>query len=175
MYGPHGDDNKNRDRLFILNLDGEGQAAWIVAQSGAKTQSGAQAVDTDSEGQLVIAGYTCDDACQPEGDLRIYDTRGDLAWQTSLGTFPTKQYATRDLVWSQAGYAVVATGGMKGNETAFTARAFAPSKLEPVWTFAREDGQVLHLALALAIGHYGEVYAGGLGANGYPAVAYIGG
>ncbi|MCY1072568.1 hypothetical protein OV090_47925 [Nannocystis sp. RBIL2] len=175
MYGPHGDDNKLRDRLFILNLDAEGQAAWTVAPSGDKTQSGAQAVDTDNEGRLVIAGYTCDDACQPEGDLRIYDTRGELAWQTSLGTFPTKQFGTRHLLWSPAGYALVATGGMKGNETAFTVRAFAPSKIEPVWTFARKDGQVLHLALALAIGHYGEVYAGGLGANGYPAVAYIGG
>ncbi|MDC0721713.1 hypothetical protein [Nannocystis bainbridge] len=175
MYGPHGDDNKLRDRLFILNLDSEGQAAWTVAPAGAKTQSGAQAVDTDNEGRLVIAGYTCDDACQPEGDLRIYDTRGELAWQTSLGTFPTKQFGTRDLVWSPAGYALVATGGPKGNETAFTVRAYAPSKIEPVWTFARKDGQVLHLALALAIGHYGEVYAGGLGANGYPAVAYIGG
>ena len=122
-----------------------------------------------------IAGYTCDDACQPEGDLRIYDTRGDLAWQTSLSSFPTKQLGTRDLRWSPAGYAVVATGGMKGNETAFTVRAFAPSKIDPVWTFARKDGQMLHVALALAIGHYGEVYAGGLGANGFPAVAYIGG
>lgn len=176
MYGKHGDDTKSRDRLFILTFDGESQdEAWTVAPAGVKTQSGAQAVDADEDGRLVIAGYTCDDLCQPEGDLRIYGTRDELAWQTSLGTFPTKQLGTRDLAWSPAGYAVVATGGMKGNETAFTVRAFAPSQIEPVWTFARKDAQVLHLALALAIGSYGEVYAGGLGANGYPAVAYIGG
>lgn len=41
--------------------------------------------------------------------------------------------------------------------------------------YVRADGGVLHLALALAIGKYGEVYAGGFGENGYPAVAYIGG
>lgn len=176
MYGKHGDDMKQRDRLFILNADVQSQTTtWTVAPAGAKTQSGAQAVDVDEEERLVVAGYTCDDVCQPEGDLRIYDTRGALAWQTWLGTFPTKQLGTRDLAWSPAGYAVVATGGMKGNETAFTVRAFAPSKIDPVWTFTREDGGVLHLALALAIGHYGEVYAGGLGANGFPAVAYIGG
>jgi len=176
MHGPHNDDNKLRDRLFILDLDGEIQVeAWTVAPAGAKTQSGAQAVAADEDGRLVVAGYTCDDVCQPESDLRIYDTRGDLAWQTSLGSFPTKQFGTRDLAWSPAGYAVVATGGMKGNETAFTVRAFAPSKIEPVWTFMRKDSQVLHLAEALAVGHHGEIYAGGLGANSFPAVAYIGG
>ena len=58
---------------------------------------------------------------------------------------------------------------------AFTVRAFADDKVDPVWTYARTDAGMLHLALALAIGKYGEVYAGGLGENGYPAVAYIGG
>ena len=118
---------------------------------------------------------TCDDACQPEADLRIYDDQGDQGWPLSLGTFPTKQFAVQDLAWSPAGYAVVATGGLQGNETAFTVRAFAPDSALPLWTFARKDSQVLHLTLALALGAYGEVYAGGLGANGYPAVAYIGG
>lgn len=165
-----------RDRLFTLRLELKAEmTAWTVAPAGVKTQSGGQAVAVDDQGRLVVAGYTCDDACQPEGDVRIYDAGGDLAWQVSLGTFPTKQFAAQDLRWSPAGYAVVATGGMKGNETAFTIRAFAPSKVEPLWTFARKDSQVLHLALALAIGRYGEVYAGGFGANGYPAVAYVGG
>jgi hypothetical protein len=38
-----------------------------------------------------------------------------------------------------------------------------------------EDAQGLQIALALAIGDLGEVYAGGIGAGNYPAVAYIGG
>ena len=44
-----------------------------------------------------------------------------------------------------------------------------------MWTFVREDDQVLSFANALAFGMFGEVYAGGFGANGYPAVAYIAG
>jgi hypothetical protein len=174
--GVHGEEGVARDRLFILRLDtATNTPAWTVAPWGVKTQSSAQAIAIDDQGRLVLAGYTCDDACQPEGDLRIYDLQGDLAWQVSLGIFPSKQLGAQDLAWSPAGYAVVATGGMKGSESAFTVRAFTPAKVEPVWTFTRKDNQALHLALALAIGPYGEVYAGGLGANGFPAVAYIGG
>lgn len=174
--GLHGQEKDARDRLFILRVNAKTEAeGWIVAPSDTKTQSGAQAVAVDSLGRLFIAGYTCDDICQPEGELRLYDTERDLAWRASLGLFPTKQFGVQDLAWSPAGYAVVATGGMKGDEAAFTVRAFEPLKIEPRWTFAQKDGQVLHMALALAIGHYGEVYAGGLGANGYPAVAYIAG
>jgi hypothetical protein len=175
VFGKHGKDQLDplRDRLFILHADAD---AWIVAPPGVKTtQSGAQAVDVDDLGRLVIAGYACDDACAaPEGELRVYDG-GELADLVPLGLFPTKQFAVQDLAWSPAGYAVVATGGPKGNEAAFSVRAFAPMKVEPAWTYVRKDDGVLHMAFAVAIGEYGEVYAGGFGANGYPAVAYIGG
>jgi hypothetical protein len=175
-YGRHGDEDFKLDRLFILRLDTMAKSgAWMVAPPGVRTQSGAQAVDVDEQGRLVVAGYTCDDACQPEGDLRIYDPKDTLVWQVSLGAFPSKALATQDLAWSPAGYAVVATGGLKDNEAAFTVRAFAQSQVGPLWTFAHKDIQVLNMALALAIGRYGEVYAGGMGANGYPAVAGIGG
>jgi hypothetical protein len=175
-YGFHHLENVKRDRLFILRLDTvAATTGWAVALPGDTLQSGAQAVDVDDEGRLVIAGYTCDDACKPLGDLRIYDGQETLVWQTSLGPFPTKSFAVQDLVWSPAGYAVVATGGGAGNEAAFTVRAFAPTQVEALWTFIRKDLQVLHFALALAIGNYGEVYAGGLGANGYPAIAFIAG
>lgn len=173
--GWHGEENFDRDRLFVLRFDIKSKTpAWTVLPAGVKTQSGAQAVAADGTGRLIIGGYTCNDACQPEGDLRIFDA-GELSWSLSLGIFPTKQFAVHDVAWSPAGYAIVATGGMKGNETAFTVRAYAPDNSEPLWTFTRKDSQVLHLALALALGAYGEVYAGGLGANGYPAVAFIGG
>lgn len=175
--GLHEMEDNPRDRLFIAKIDtnAPANAVWIVAPAGVKTQSAGQAVAVDNLGRLFVAGYVCDDACQPEGELRIYDLEDDLANLTPLGPFPTKQFAVQDLAWSPAGYVVVATGGMKGNEVAFTVRALDPAKVEPVWTFARKDGGVLHMAFALAIGKYGEVYAGGLGENGYPAVAYIGG
>ncbi len=176
VYGYHGLEDVRRDRLFILRLDTAAKIdAWSVALPGDKLQSGAQAVDVDDDGRLVIGGYTCDDDCKPLGDLRIFDGQETLVWQTSLGPFPTKSFAVQDLAWSPAGYAVVATGGGAGNEAAFTVRAFAPSQVEALWTFTRKDLQVLHLALALAFGQYGEVYAGGLGANGYPAIAFIAG
>ena len=55
----------------------------------------------------------------------------------------------------------------------FTVRAFSTSQEEALWIFTRKDSQVLNFALALATGMFGEIYAGGFGANGYPAVAYI--
>lgn len=174
-FGRHGDEQPERERLFILRLDtARKTAAWFIAPPGEETQSGAQAVDVNDEGRLLVAGYTCDDDCQPLGDLRIYDERDTLVWQVSLGSFPTKQFAVQDLEWSPAHYAVVATGGLKGNEAAFTVRAYSTAQEEALWTFTRKDLQVLHFALTVAIGAYGEVYAGGFGFNGYPAVAYIG-
>jgi len=176
-YGLHEMELVPRDRLFILRLDTVAKTTgWAVALPGDKLQSGAQAVDVDDEGRLVIGGYTCDDDCKPVGDLRIYNGQDALAYQVSLGAFPNKSFAVQDLTWSLAGYAVVATGGLPGNEAAFTVRAFAPHKqAAALWTFTRKDLQVLHFAFAVAVGSYGEIYAGGLGANGYPAVAFIAG
>ncbi len=176
VYGKHAVEKVERDRHFILRLDtGTKGAAWTVAPQGVKTQSGAQAVDVDDKGRLFVAGYTCDDECQPEGDGRIYDPEGKLKWQASLGAFSGKAAAVQDVAWSPAGYAVVASGGPNGNDTEFTVRAYWQEQVDPLWTFTHKDIKVLAMAYALAIGRYGEVYAGGLGADSYPAVAYIGG
>ena len=175
-FGPHAPEQINRERQFILRLDTETKhAEWIVTPLGVKTQSGAQAIDIDDKDRLVVAGYICDDACQPEGKLWIYDTKDSLVWQTSLGGFSSKASAVQDLTWSLAGYAVVATGGPKDDDSAFTVRAYAPTQVGPLWTFTHKDIKALNMAYALAIGRYGEVYAGGSGADGFPAVAYIGG
>lgn len=178
VYGRHGEDNINfeRNRLFVLRFDTAAKsAAWSVAAEGVKTQSGAQAVDVIDKDRLVVAGYSCDDECKPEGELRIYDGKHTLLWQVSLGAFPTKASTVQALAWSPAGYAVVATGGLKNDPTAFTVRAFGQSQVDPLWTFSHKENQSFHLALALAIGHFGQVYAGGIGAGAYPAVAYING
>jgi hypothetical protein len=174
--GEHQMETEDRERLFIVRLDITSTSAdWFVPSPGAKTQSAAQAVDADELGRLVVGAYTCDDDCDPAGELRIYDNDDILTWQTSLGDFPTPAYCVQDVAWSAAGYAVVATGGLEGDEAAFTVRAFSPEQEEALWAFAREDLPFLHFALALAIGDLGEVYAGGFGANGYPAVAFIAG
>ena len=172
--GKHENELQFRDRLFMLRVDSVAQTAvFTVPSPGDQPQSGAQAADTDDQGNLIVAAYTCDDDCKPAAHLRIYDEEGTLKWQASLGTFPTKQFAAQDLVWSPAGYIVVATGGLKGGEAAFTVRAFAPSQEQALWTYTHNDLQVLQVALALAIGNYGEVFAGGFGANGFPAFAFI--
>ena len=51
--------------------------------------------------------------------------------------------------------------------------AFSPSQEQALWTYAHNDLQVLQVAFALAIANDGEIFAGGLGANGFPAVACI--
>ena len=47
-----------------------------VALPGEKLQSGAQAVDVDDLGRLVIGGYTCDDDCKPLAGGRSRRGRG---------------------------------------------------------------------------------------------------
>lgn len=176
--GTHDGENANEvDRLFITTTEmAIDFTTWTIDPPGATTtQSGAQTMALDDQGRILVGGYVCDDECVPGGELRIYDPDGTLLWLASLGAFPNTQWTARDIAWSPAGYAVVATGGLKGKETGFTVRAFAPFKYKPLWTFTREDSQVLNFANALTIGRFGEVYAGGIGANGYPAVAYIAG
>jgi hypothetical protein len=54
-------------------------------------------------------------------------------------------------------------------------RAYSTAQLGPLWTYSRKDNQYISMAYALAVGLFGEVYAGGFAMNGYPAVAYIAG
>ncbi len=107
--------------------------------------------------------------------LRVHDPKGGPGWYAPIGEMKSLAYGPHDLAWSPAGYAVVASGGAKGDESTFWVRAFAPGSGTPLWTFSRKDNQLFHMAFAVAIGAFGEVYAGGLGANNYPAVAYIAG
>jgi len=50
-------------------------------------------------------------------------------------------------------------------------RRFAPGVPKPLWTFTPNDKQALQIAFAVAVGPFGEIYAGGIG----PAFAVIGG
>lgn len=51
--------------------------------------------------------------------------------------------------------------------------AVAPSIYEPVWTFIPGEKQGIESAFAVAVGPFGEVYAGGIGATNHPAFAVI--
>ena len=80
-----------------------------------------------------------------------------------------------ELAAGQAGYAVVALAKQQGQSTVFKVQAFAPNIYEPLWTFTPGDKQGIQIAFAVAVGPFGEVYAGGIGATNHPAFAVIGG
>lgn len=174
--GKHSDNfpDIDRDRLFVLEHDTiTDTQVWTVAGPGPGTQSRALAVDVDSEGRYLLAGYTCGDACEPDGEIRIYLPGGKLDWQASLGPLGLDAAGPHDIAWSPAGYMVIALAEFSGQALRFKVQAFAPNAYKPLWTYLPSDLQGLQVAFALAIGHYGEVYAGGLGAGSYPAVAII--
>ncbi|MCB9705152.1 MAG: hypothetical protein H6711_24960 [Myxococcales bacterium] len=177
VFGYHQDDkNVPWDRHFIYRFNpltkGE---KWLVASPSLGMQSGATAVAVDDVGRVLSAGYRCNEPCEPTGMLEVHDIEG-LTWHADIGTWPTKGYAARELLWSPAGYALLASGGPLGSEAAFVVRAYAPLKqTTPLWSYVREDANAVHMALTLAIGSFGEIWAGGFGATGYPAVAQIAG
>ena len=177
-WGYHGDDEVlERDRLAVLEYDVEvgGDGKWTVAGKGPSVQSRALALDIDGEGRYHVAGYTCDDDCKPDGEVRVYESGGDLTAQVQLGALGSLWLGPHDIAWSPAGYAVVALGAQVGQEFVFQVRAIAADKPGPLWTFTPKDTQGPQLGLTVTTGPYGEVYAGGFGHDNRPAFAVIGG
>ncbi len=166
-----------RDRLMLLesNLAAAADPAWTVAGPEQGVQTRALALDIDDEGRYHLAGYTCTDVCEPVGEVRIYAPGGKLVDHTSIGPLGSAWFGPHDIAWSPAGYAVVALGELQGQTFVFKVQAFAQGVPLPLWTFLPNDKQGLQLAVAVAVGPYGEVYAGGIGAADHPAFARIGG
>ena len=168
--------NLQLDRHFVLEFETKVKTDdWIVASGDLWSQSGATTIVVDDQGRYFTGGYVCGDTCNPIAELRAYDPDGTVLWKSQIGEIPVKTWGPHDLVWSPAGYAIIALGGTKGNEIAFSVRAYATTKADPLWVYSRKDNQYLQMARALAVGHFGEVYVGGFGMNSYPAVAYVGG
>ena len=175
-FGKHLNFEPKRDRLFLLSIDSVANLAeWSVDKGAVATQSGATAVAIVDHGRYLVGGYTCDDNCKPKGILRLLDSGEGLIGELPLGSWSSKTWGVHDIAWSPAGYAVVVSGGLQGNETAFTVRAYSPNSATPLWTFTREDAQAWHMAFGVAVGRYGEVYTGGFGDVLYPAIAFIAG
>jgi hypothetical protein len=55
----------------------------------------------------------------------------------------------------------------------FKVQAFVPGDPVPAWTFSPNSKQGLQLALAVAVGPYGEVYGGGVAVDDQPAFKRI--
>jgi len=168
---------KFRDRLMVIEFDlaVADDPAWTVAGLQQGVQTRALALDVDDQYRYHLAGYTCTDACEPVGEVRIYEPGGELVDHTSLGPLGSAWFGPNDIAWSPAGYAVVALGELQGQAFVFKVQAIAPGVPLPLWTFLPNDKQGLQLALAVAVGPYGEVYAGGIAAGDHPAFARIGG
>ena len=175
-FGPLTEFDLKRNHRMVLEHDtGTKFDTWTVAGPGPGTQSRVLAIDIDDQGRYIVAGVSCDDTCEPDGEIRIYTPGGALAWQAPLGPLNNELAGPNDIAWSPAGHIVVALAETKGQTLGFKVQAFAPGIFEPLWTFLPEDAQGLQIALALAIGDLGEVYGGGIGADNFPAVAYIAG
>ncbi len=174
-YGWHDDQKIFRNRSFDLYYDlTENKGEFRVADAGFVTQSFATDVDVSPTGWAVISGYLCSDNCkQSEGYLQVLDGEGKLTWETSTGVHALPAFASHAVRWSPANYIVLASGGIDGSVTPFLLRAYAPGDSEPLWTYSREDFNVLNLALTLAIGTFGEVYAGGWGESGFPVFVIV--
>jgi hypothetical protein len=167
-----------RDRLMMIESDlvVDTDPAWTVADLDQGVQTRALALDLDKQGRYVLAGYSCFDACGPVGEVRVYAPGGTLVAPTaSLGPLGSAEFGPHDIAWSPAGYAVVALGELQGQTSVFKVQAVAPGVPLPLWTFFPNKKQGLQLALAVAVGPHGEVYAGGFAGDDHPAFARIGG
>ncbi len=165
-----------RDRHMVIESDVSvaTDPVWTVAGIERGVQTRALALDLDEQGRYHLAGDRCQDACDPDAALWIYEPGGKLVNDNPLGPLGSPFFGPHDIAWSPAGYAVVALGEMQGQSLVFKVQAFAPGNPVPLWTFLPSKKQGLQLALALALGPFGEVYAGGL-ADDHPAFARIGG
>ncbi|MDC0669343.1 hypothetical protein [Nannocystis radixulma] len=171
--GPHDDNNIERKRLFVLELAANTlEPKWEVATVGSGTNSGATAVVVDDEGRLFLAGFSCGEPCEAKGALWMHSQGTGLWWPKKLAL----GVRTRDVAWHPAGYAVV-VGSLQDAplSTIFWAQAWSPGADQPLWTAEHSDAPAFQVAVAAAVGAYGQVFAGGVGALGYPAIAYIAG
>ena len=175
-WGTHEDEIlMKRDRLAVAEYDVVTKTTtWIVAGPGPGVQSRALALAIDGD-RYHLAGYTCLDVCEPEGDLRTYLKGGKLlASPIALGPLGSTAFGPHDIVRSPAGYMVIALGELQDQSYTFKVQAFKPGSPEPLWTFTPSYKQGLQIAYAVAVDPYGKVCAGGIGKGSYPAFTCMG-
>lgn len=179
-YGRHEPKtNELYHRRFFLPVDltaedSDDPPLFVVAAGwgpGDATQSVATAADVDDQGRLLLSGYTCEFPCKErQGVLWVHHPDGTLDWFTSLGLHDYPELAPTGVRAHPAGYAVVGSGGLEGE---FTLRAFTVDEHVPLWTYVRSDPFQVHFPVAVTIGPYGQICAGGFGSGIYPAVACV--
>jgi hypothetical protein len=178
VFGKHEEEDPNnpepkRKRPFLLELDGQGgELPWIVPGLGPgnATQGGASTLVIDDQGRAVVGLYTCEDLCDREPELWIYEPGGGLAFPPV--TLPAEVSVPFGLTWSPAGYAVIAGALDTGNTTQFLLQGYVPGAYAPGWTFAKGKQAGLHIAFAV-VAAPGVVVGAGTDAGGYPAFAFV--
>jgi hypothetical protein len=177
VHGKHAPEDPNLpplDRLFILESDPNlSNPVWTI--DGAPKdliQSSARTLTIDGEGRTIIGNYVCGSPCTiTNSEIRVYEPGGALTWLMPLA--PTVGLP-EDLAWSPAGYAVLVTAADLGNwNSSYFVQAWKPLNYPAVWSYTKNVALTLHIATTVAIGPFGQVYTGGIGSNGYPAVAFI--
>jgi len=136
--GIHDKDIKfTRDRHMLIESDVTTMAEpmWMVAGIELGVQTRALALDLDEQGRLHLVGDKCNDVCEPDGELWIYEPGGTLVEHASIGPLGSSWFGPHDIAWSPAGYAVVAFAEMQGQSLVFKVQAFAPGVPVPLWTF----------------------------------------
>jgi hypothetical protein len=182
-FGVHdlNDDPDLYQRRFVLPVDltKGGPPSFVVAAgegSGNAIQSVATSADVDDLGRLLLAGYTCDEQCENiEGHVWVQNLDGTLDWFAQLGLFGEPYLAPSGVRWHPAGYVIVANGGTLKDKDTFMLSAFAVGNYELLWSFAKDALIEEHYPLALTVGPYGEICAGGIGDGLYPGLACVGG
>lgn len=168
-FGFHAEIQAFARRLFLLEFDVKADTSlFTVASAAIGAQSGAQALAVDSKGRYVTAGYTCGVPCTPKkADLRVFAPGG---MQITHSPLAAELGTPLDLAYSPAEYVVLAAGTSEPSK--FTVEAWVVGEGAPVWSYGHASASA-EVATAVTIGMYGQVYAGGISAGGFPAIAYI--
>lgn len=160
-------------RLFLLEYDTGSQITkWTIdGQPKDLTQSTGTSITIDDKGRYITGGYHCGLMCDPTAELRRFAPGGTQQWQLDLAP-PLK--APHRLAWSPAGYVVLVSSVMKDQWTAdYYVQAWKPGQYPALWSYEKNVAPPIHIALTVAIGAFGQIYTGGIGANNFPAVAFI--
>lgn len=172
VKGRHDQDNVARTRQFLLDVDAAGEnPEWRIAPKDSGSQSGGRVLAIDAGGRAMTGGYACGDQCEHLAEVRMFTASGDQVWQRSLDPLLADP---RAIAWHPAGYFVfVAARDGAQDSTSFFAQAWFPLQAQSVWSYDHQDALAIHTPTSLTIGPYGQIYAGGMTAGGYPAVAFI--
>lgn len=177
-YGKHDWDEANApklERLFVLEYAPAANAVtWTVDGDPTDwvTQTGTRAITVDPEGRYLVGGYTCGKPCTATvADLRRYAPGGALTWSLELAP---QVGPARALAWHPGGYVVlVSAATLQPWSSAYFVQAWQPGQYPALWSYDKNVLPTLHEATSVIIGPFGQVYTGGRGADGFPAVAFI--